>query len=226
MVNSPWPAWPGRCLLCGLDSGRARDLCRPCAAELAPLGPHCVRCALPLATPGLCGRCLLNPPAFEAAHAALRYDFHAAALVRALKHRGQRACARLLGELLAEALPLGASAGIDALVPLPLHWWRRARRGFNQAALIAEVVARHHALPLRPRLLTRTRHTPPQQQLDAGARSRNLRGAFRAHPDCRGLRLALVDDVITTGASATAAAAALKEGGAQRVEVWCAARTP
>ncbi len=233
MVNKFLPAWPGRCLLCGLDSGRSLDLCPACHASLIPLGPHCARCALPTerATP-LCGRCLLQPPAFDAARAALRYDFHSAALVQALKYRHQRAAARLLGELLADALKRVCTDGsnrpnhIDAIVPLPLHWRRHWSRGFNQAELIGTLLARHTGLPLRTDLLRRRRHTPPQQGLDAAARARNLRDAFVGRGGAEGLHLALLDDVMTTGASAAAAAAALKRAGAAWVEVWAVARTP
>ena len=119
----------------------------------------------------------------------------------------------------------------DALLPMPLHWRRRWQRGFNQAELLATALAAHSALaalalPVEPRLARRIRHTPAQSALDLRQRQANLAGCFRCPPSVAGLHLAIIDDVMTTGASARLLARALLDSGARRVDLWCCARTP
>lgn len=140
-----------------------------------------------------------------------------------LKYRGRREVARSLAPLLSTAAS-GMLAGVDAIAPIPLHPARRRSRGYDQALLLARELSRLSRRPLRPRLLSRVRETQQQVGLDREGRGRNLDGAFEASPAARGLRIALVDDVVTTGATARAAAGALALVGAKGVVVLALAR--
>jgi ComF family protein len=213
----------GRCFLC---RGAAGDvLCAACDADLPRLaGPRCPRCALASPGPGPCGRCLARPPAYDATLAALSYEFPADVLVQALKFRAELALAPLLGGLLAACLPRAERP--DFVAPVPLSAARLRARGFNQALEIAREAARAAGLRLAPALAERARDTPPQVDLPHDARARNVRGAFRCAQALEGASVALVDDVMTTGATLDELAATLKRAGAARVVNWVAARTP
>ena len=148
-----------------------------------------------------------------------------AAAVHALKFRGRRGVAAVLGARLAEAHSFAPGA---LVVPVPLHPSRLRARGYNQALLLARPLARRRGLPLNPRVLVRLRPTPAQSSLGAAHRAVNLDGAFavREPARVRGRRVALVDDVLTTGATAHACAVALLDAGATGVDVYTVGRTP
>lgn len=215
------------CALCARPARQA--LCALCQTELRRQhggdGPHC-RCALPApgSTPGaLCGRCLHRPPPFTATTAAWPYRFPVDKLINGYKHHGRLDLERALQTLIADQpLPWPQA---DALCPLPAHWWRRALRGFDQAERLTRFLAARWQRPALP-LLQRTRATAHQQGGNRRHRLRNLQGAFRASPRSDGLRVLLIDDVMTTGASARTAALALLQAGAVEVRVWVLARTP
>lgn len=226
-----WLKISQNCLLCDEPCGPGLPLCTACELELPWLGHRCETCALPLAAPGLvCGECLRRPPAFDRVEVALRYAFPVDSLVQAFKHRARWPLGRLLGQLLARHLRHAYDEGLarpDLLLPVPLAAARLRRRGFNQSAMLADWLARDLHLAQAPHLLARPVDTAAQQSLDAAARRRNLRQAFAlggglAVPP----HVALVDDVMTTGATAEALARLLKRGGAQRVDLYCLARTP
>lgn len=218
---------PATCLLCGGAARGALDLCADCAAQLPTLDNACPRCAMPLqdalGTP--CGHCLQRAPRFGACIAALRYEHPVRELLSRFKFQGDLAAGRMLAGLLAVRLATLPAARRTALVlvPVPLHPARLRERGFNQSERIARVLAAELGLALSNTLVRRVQRTADQKQLDAAARSRNLQGAFHA-TGCAGRRIALVDDVITTGATAEAVTAALLAAGAAQVEVWCLAR--
>lgn len=216
---------PARCLLCGMD-GIATGLCADCADELPLIQHPCPLCALPLATTDAlaCGACLTSPPPWRRCVSAMLYAAPADKLVAGLKYHSQLAVARSLAQLLARQI--GAEPGIDLIVPVPLHWRRRWQRGFNQADVIASELARALNIPFNPRALRRTLATPAQQTLPAAQRKRNLRNAFTVTIDVADRRIALVDDVVTTGSTATEITRLLLKAGAASVEVWCLARTP
>jgi ComF family protein len=181
----------------------------------------CPRCAL--ASPGgaLCGRCLAAPPAYDATVAALAYAFPADTLVHALKFRGELALAPMLADMLFENI--SNSEKIDLVVPVPLSPQRLRGRGYNQAAEIArrlEVRA-----PLELFLCERGRDTAAQTDLPWSERRRNVRGAFRCTRPIPGGTVAVVDDVMTTGATLDEIASVLKDAGAARVVNWVVART-
>lgn len=220
------------CLLCDDRADNRLPLCAACANDLPWLGPHCALCALPLPAPGLiCGACQQRPPAFSRVEAPWRYAFPVDTLITRFKHQGKWPLGRLLGELLAGHLQHAFDGGLsrpDSLLPVPLAARRLRQRGFNQAAMLAGWLGKPLQLPVDERLLTRPLETPAQQQLDARARRRNLRQAFALGDPARiaGRHLALVDDVLTTGATADTLARLLRKAGAARVDVYCLARTP
>lgn len=201
--------------------GAARaPLCAQCEAELPRLErPLCPRCALESPGGAICGRCLSQSPAYDATHAALAYDFPADTLVHALKFRGELALAPLLAGLLADKL---RGDRVDHVVPVPLSAERLRRRGYNQAVEIARHL-RKDALELA--LCERTRDAPPQIELPYAERQRNVRGAFRCTRALIGARVAVVDDVMTTGATLDEMARTLKAAGAMHVVNWVVART-
>lgn len=224
MLHAPlcWLFAP-RCLVCGDAGMPGRDLCGGCHAGLPWQGPACSRCALPLPRAGTCGQCLQHPSALDAAHAAFDYAFPLDRLLPRLKFHRDLAAGRVLAQCMAErfiALPRP-----DALVPLPLHRARLRRRGYDQALELARPLAKALGLPLRSDLLHRCRATAAQSRLDAGARKRNLRGAFRANPGAPPpAHVVLLDDVMTTGATLQAAAAVLRKAGVGRIDAWVCAR--
>lgn len=222
--------FPQYCLLCRLRSFSALPLCAECFAQLQGNDHSCERCALPLATTaaGLCSECSAQPPAFDSVIAPLVYEPHIALLISRWKFQRERRLTRLLA-LLWQAWVIPPTDR-DLLLPVPLHWRRLLWRGFNQAALLGLAVREREpqlaSLPLRTGILQRRRATPAQARLNAQQRSANLQTAFQVCGNVRGLRVAVVDDVMTTGATAEAIARALKAAGAADVQLWCLARTP
>lgn len=219
---------PSFCLLCGDRVAASRDFCPGCTAALPALATACPVCAQPYHGVGACGQCQRRPPPFAAALAPFRYAAPVDRLIVGLKFHAQLVHARALGGMMAAFLAgrLADRAGAppQLLVPMPLHRTRLRERGFNQALELARPLARTLGLPLDCRALVRVRETRPQTDLPPALRARNVRAAFAATRDLRGLRIALIDDVMTTGHTAAAAAAALKTAGADRVEVWVLAR--
>jgi ComF family protein len=200
---------PPRCVLCG-SRGQAPclDLCAGCAADFEAAGE-----------PVLAG-----PGPLRRTCAPYAYAWPLDHLVHALKYRGQLATARVLGTLLARWLAArGLQEEIDVIVPVPLHPARHADRGFNQSAELARQVGRRLRLPLSVSLAERRRATPPQVGLNLAARRSNLAGAFGAGA-VAGLRIAIVDDVTTTGATLQELALVLLQAGAVTVDGWCVAR--
>ena len=208
----------GSCYLC---RGAAESLlCAACDADLPRLGADvCPRCALPSPVGQLCGRCLGQPPHYDATIAALSYAFPADALVQALKFRGELALSSLLGKLLADRI---ARETVDRLIAVPLSPARLRDRGYNQSVEIAR-----HVMPAKLDVDTcvRTREAAPQMGLPFDERRRNVRGAFQCTRSLLGERIAVVDDVMTTGATLDELASTLKHAGAAYVVNWVVTRT-
>jgi ComF family protein len=208
----------GSCFLC---RGRADDrICADCDADLPRLDfPLCPRCAL--ASPGgaVCGRCLSHAPHYDATRAALAYDFPADALVHSLKFRGELALAPLLASFLVDRT---GPDNVDHVVPVPLSAKRLRERGYNQSVEIARHLRKGL---LDVALCERTRDVRPQVELPYDERQSNVRGAFRCTRSLVGARIAVVDDVMTTGATLNELARTLKAAGALHVVNWVVTRT-
>ncbi|MBI5259574.1 MAG: ComF family protein [Burkholderiales bacterium] len=217
------------CELCRAWS--TQSLCLDCLARLAPELPRCVRCALPLGGAGLrCGDCLREPPPFVRCVTLGDYGFPWDDLITAFKFRDRVDLAGPLAQALAARLPAADSPPASLVLPVPLSAARLAERGHNQAWELARRVAATLRLQADPRTLLRLRDTAHQVGLGREQRAANLRHAYWVDPArasrLHGRHVALVDDVLTTGATAGAAAQALLQAGAVSVQVWVLARTP
>ncbi len=190
----------------------------------------CVECrtpflnAFPLDFEGRCSLCRLGLRGYDAAYTFGSYEETLRELIHLFKYGRIESLARPLAEMAMTAYP--RHERFDLIVPMPMHWWRRWQRGFNQAALVASVIGKRTAIPV-VNAVRRTRHTPRQAGLSSAERRRNVTGAFHvSRPErLRGQRILLVDDVLTTGATASACAAAIKRAGANYVAVFALART-
>jgi ComF family protein len=218
--------FPVTCYLC-LDPGQkpALDLCANCEADLPRNEPACPICAAAAPEAGaICRRCHRLGRAFDAAYAPYRYEFPLPELIHRMKYRGQLPITRILGCVLGKRMANRGALQVDAIVPVPLHASRERKRGYNQAREIAVFAARELGLPVQDRLVRRMRETAEQTGLAAGARRRNLRGAFTVDAGAVLSRIAIVDDVLTTGATAESLALALRRAGCRHIEVWAVAR--
>lgn len=214
---------PARCAACAKLLSGEDGLCHPCQETLLPLTSCCPRCARP-GLPSICLSCHREPPPYAAVSAPFLYGGQLAVALLRFKYSAAGHLARALGRLLAPSLRAALSVRPATLVvPVPLHPRRLRRRGYNQAALLA---AQAQGAPLSPasRALRRLRPTRSQAGLSPPQRLENLRGAFAAGPAVRGRSVLLVDDVMTTGATAWACSEALLEAGAAEVRVLVLAR--
>ncbi|TNI60220.1 amidophosphoribosyltransferase [Aeromonas media] len=219
--------WLGHCLLCRQPCDDQPLLCRWCQQSLHQPCRKCRLCATPLpehqaGSELLCGRCQRRPPPWERLQVIGDYQLPYSLLIPRLKYSGQILLAPLLARLLADHLE--GDDPPEAIIPVPLHWWRQWWRGFNQAEEIGTALGELTGIPCDTRLLRRIRATPQQTRLSAGQRRRNLRGAFQIAPH-HYRHVALLDDVVTTGATAGQLTRLLHESGITEVEVWAICRT-
>jgi ComF family protein len=217
--------WPARCILCSSACRDDIDLCDGCAADLPRNEPACSVCAEPLTAAGVCGECLRDPPAFSSGFVPFRYAYPLDHLVRGLKFRGELACGRALGHLFSRCVLSSGEPLPDAIVPVPLAPRRYRQRGYNQASELAIAIRAATAIEVRTDVLVRQRETTEQAGLDRNARRRNVKSAFTAIAPLRAGRVAILDDVITTGSTVRELARVLSRAGAQQIVVWAIART-
>ena len=220
-------ALPPRCAGCGLIVGEVGSFCLDCWTRLEFLGAGgCQRCGIPLeATDSeICAACLAMPSPVDRMRAAVIYGEIARSLALRLKYGRKTALAMTMARYM--SVHLDNHIADSVLMPVPLHPRRLWSRGFNQAVLIARALAETKHMPLECRTLVRVRATPPLKEMSMSQRRRAVSGAFAlaAGRTVRGRKIILVDDVLTTGSTASACARVLKRAGAERVELISWAR--
>lgn len=221
-----------RCVLCNESASPPLDLCAICCGDLPQVKNPCASCALPLTDRdsrfsgkhAQCGVCMQQPPVTRYSVNYCRYAYPADFLVQQLKFAHQLHYARVMGQLLANRVAATEFIDVDVLIPIPLSLARLHERGFNQAAEIARQLAVDLNLPCRPHWLQRVGHRVPQAGLTRAQRKNNVAGVFRGSKQLENRRCVLVDDVLTTGATANEAALELYQCGAQSVDIWVFAR--
>jgi ComF family protein len=221
---------PPRCLACGAIVDEPDTLCGACWAGITFFAaPWCAVCGLPFPHPmgeeAVCADCARQRASWDRARAVMRYDKHSRHLVLALKHGDRTHVARALGRWMRRS---GAELldGADMIIPVPLHWTRLFARRYNQAGLLAHAIRAAGGPAVAPDWLVRRRRTPSQGRLGPLGRARNVRGAFALRRGCsvKGKRIVIVDDVLTTGATAEECARVLRRAGAAFVGVVTLAR--
>ena len=224
--------FPPQCLNCNTVVPAQGTLCLPCWQQVQFItDPYCQCCGHPfdyaIGDQALCGECLRERPPYARARAVFRYDEHSRALVTKLKYADQTQLAAIYGNWLAR-FGKELVAASEVIVPVPLHYWRFLGRRYNQSALLAHALHKSGGLPVIPDGLKRIRHTQPQPGLTYRQRQDNVKGAFAAHPKRRdalkGKAVLLIDDVMTTSATAGECAKALLKAGAMNVNVLTLAR--
>lgn len=210
---------PQMCLLCGT----AGDLlCADCNVVLPRLpGMRCAICALPVPHGSICGACLAHQPHYDSTTAVFAYAYPVAPLIQRFKYGGRLAIAPLLSGILGSAVAESA----DLIIPMPLSPQRLRERGFNQALEIARGVSRMTRIPMAADACRKIVDTRPQATLPWKERKKNIRGAFVCDADLHGLRVAIIDDVMTSGATVNELAGNLRRSGAAHISAWVVART-
>ncbi len=210
--------FPHRCVACEALVGR-RGFCDGCAQELTTSGEGCDRCGVPREAAGTCGACVVEPPPYRRASWAFEFGGGVQRALHRLKFGGHDGVA---ADLIA-ALPSLPPADVNAVIPVPLHWSRRLLRGYNQAALLASALATRLGLPVDYEVLRRVHRGRVQSRLAEVERAVNVAGLYAAARPVSG-RILLVDDVMTTAATAAECSRILHGAGAESVDVWTLAR--
>jgi ComF family protein len=201
-----------------------------CRKLLPWIACPCETCGAELHQPGICGGCLSRPPAFDCSIIPFGYQEPVASHIQQLKYAGRLHIANAFGEVLSDRIVKNCQELPDTIVAIPLHWRKICKRGFNQSTEIAKVASSILGIPLHYSLLRRTVNTMSQTGLSEKNRLANIRGAFCVSADyrrrCNTIRhVAVVDDVVTSGATVSEAARVLKQAGAGKVTVWAIAKT-
>lgn len=214
---------PQSCLLCGTRSGRDL-LCPACATDLPRLpAARCTICAVPVESQ-ICGTCIAHPPRYDGVTAAFIYRHPLDALIQAYKYGGNLALATLLGDALGHTVLADAAARADLIIPMPLSAQRLRSRGFNQAVEIARRVGKITGIVVANGICRKVVETQPQAALPWKARAQNVRGAFVCDADLQGRNVAVIDDVMTSGATLNELARNLRRAGAAHISGWVVAR--
>lgn len=227
MLNALNWLWTRNCLLCQARAPAGKDLCAACDQSLPRAQGACPRCGAAgaaVGTDAACGECQRHPPAYDAARAVFRYAAPVDRLIQHLKYHGRLELSRVLGGYLAQHLLALDDPLPDVMLPVPLHVSRLRQRGYNQSLEIARCVGRGLRIPLDRQGARRIRATAPQMELPRDQRRKNVRGAFEVNGAFSGQRVAIVDDVMTSGHTVNALAECLRHHGAKEVRVWVVAR--
>jgi ComF family protein len=221
--------FPPTCILCDNRSFSKKDICQYCLEQLIQNNNGCYQCGLTLSeTSGgqtICARCLKKPPAYHHTFAPFVYQGAMRHLITELKFNHHYKNARLLGTLLAEQLKQQPTELPDCIIPVPLHKNRYQERGFNQSVEIARSLSQQLNIPLELNACIRHRDTPHQVGLSAQQRLVNVKGAFSLKKSLPFSSIAVLDDVMTAGATLNEIANVLKNSGIKRIDVWVCART-
>jgi ComF family protein len=212
------------CLLCAGGDATDLGLCKSCLKDLPwHVAPQCHQCGL-LSNNNLCGTCLSTPPHFDATHSVFTYDFPVNNMMQRYKYGNMLNLGQIFGQLLSKKV---FTKNIDLIIPMPMHPLRLKERGFNQALEITKVLAKDHVEKIDFSSVQRQKLTPPQASLPLKDRVKSIKGVFKVNlaENVKNKRIAIVDDVMTTGASLNELAKTLKQAGASHVECWIVART-
>nr|VFK39299.1 MAG: comF family protein [Candidatus Kentron sp. TC]VFK43921.1 MAG: comF family protein [Candidatus Kentron sp. TC]VFK55351.1 MAG: comF family protein [Candidatus Kentron sp. TC] len=218
---------PTNCLLCGaVVTGRKPNLCAACRRDLPKIPAACPVCGVSIPESRICPACLRREQPFTRTYAAFQYTAPISYLVALMKFRGDLAAAQALSNLLADHLIAVDAPKPDLIIPVPLHAGRLRERGFNQAIELSREIANRWGIPVRKDLVSRQRATPPQTGLpNRAARRRNVRKAFALRAPVSSMKhAAILDDVMTSGATVTEVARLVAGNGVSRVDVWCCCR--
>lgn len=216
------------CHLCG-DSGShdTPNLCEECHTRIPFVTNTCSTCSLPMdVESSRCGACLTKPPTYDSSLTVLRYQKPVDIMFNRLKHHRDITVAATFAKLLSDKIRASGTELPDIIIPIPLSWKRQLSRGFNQSQCIAMLVAGNLGVAVDTKALTRVTSGAPQQGLSRSERLKNLDRCFTADKSVRNKRIALLDDVVTTGATMEAAATALYIRGSRSIAAWSVARTP
>ena len=219
---------PPTCIFCGNKGMGHMDLCHFCHDALIEIRSHCYCCAKQFSSDNLnlqlCGECQKNPPAFDKTYALYTHQGAIRFLINQCKFNGAYKNSRLLGLLLANHLRNQAKILPDLIIPVPLHPKRYQQRGFNQTLEISKIIARELSLPIDNSCCLHIKNTPHQISLTAKQRQKNIKNAFQIVKAPKAKHIAILDDVMTTGATANELAKTLKSTGVSEVDVWVCAR--
>ena len=223
--------FPFTCVVCRKLSDRRQDLCQACLQDLPIIEQSCPRCANKITSifslqkeALLCGNCLSDPPPFQRTNALFVYEAPVISFILNLKFKQQLVYARILGELMAEKIRHSGELSVTCILPVPLHEKRLRERGFNQALELARPIAAAFNLKIDTDRVKRVQNTAPQMSLPAKKRETNLKHAFSTQYSFTGERIAILDDVMTTGATVSELSRVLLEKNAAHIEIWCIAR--
>lgn len=211
-----------KCLLCASPETNIHAVCRACLNDL-PWHPNtsCPQCCLS-SNGQLCGSCISSPPDFDVTRSVFLYAYPIDTMMQRYKYGDMLTLCTFFGQMLNEKVNLKS---VDLIIPMPMHPARLIERGFNQALEIAKILTKNHKEKLDYKSAIRHKLTPPQASLPLKDRVKNIKGAFKVNANLTGKRIAIIDDVMTTGASLNELAKMLKKAGASHVECWVIART-
>jgi len=220
-----------RCVLCEAISHQEISICQDCVEDLPWLTQACERCGKPLVIQSdskECGDCLKQKPPYDKTFASFHYDYPIDYLITMLKFHNKLLFAKILGVLLIKTITEKHNSSFpfpELIIPVPLHYKRLRKRGFNQALEIAKPIARRLDIPIGSQLVSRIKSTKPQSLTLAKDRKKNIKGAFIIKDKIRAKHIAIVDDLVTTGNTVAELSRLLRKNGVERIEVWACAKT-